>query len=58
MPAKSPAQYRLMQAAAHNPEVAKRTGIPQGVAEEFVHKTPAAKRKRFAKKGWGRKGHQ
>lgn len=47
-----------MQAAAHNPEVAARTGISPDVAEEFIHKTPAAKRKQFARKGWGRKGHK
>ena len=36
MPSKSPAQARLMQAAAHNPGFAKKAGVPQGVAEEFV----------------------
>ena len=36
MPAKSQAQFRLMQAAAHNPEVAKRVGIKPSVASEFV----------------------
>jgi hypothetical protein len=40
MPAKSQAQYRLMQAAAHNPEVAKKTGIPQSTAKEFAQSTP------------------
>lgn len=35
MPSKSPAQARLMQAAAHNPEFAKKVGVPQSVAKEF-----------------------
>ena len=36
MPSKSKAQSRLMHAAARDPEVAKRTGVPQSVAKEFV----------------------
>lgn len=39
MPAKSKAQYKFMQAAAHNPAVAKRAGIKQSVAKEFVKST-------------------
>ena len=35
MPAKSAAQKRLMDAAAHNPEFAKKVGIPSKVAKEF-----------------------
>jgi hypothetical protein len=35
MPSKSPAQARLMAAAAHNPAIAKQTGIPTKVAKEF-----------------------
>lgn len=35
MPSKSPAQARLMAAAAHNPKFAKRVGVPRGVAKEF-----------------------
>lgn len=35
MPSKSPAQARLMQAVAHSPEFAKKTGIPQSVGREF-----------------------
>ena len=35
MPSKSPAQARLMAAAAHNPAFAKKAGIPMGVAKEF-----------------------
>ena len=36
MPSKSPAQHRTMQAAAHDPAFAKKMGIPQTVAKEFV----------------------
>ena len=36
MPSKSAKQHRFMEAAAHNPSFAKRAGIPQGVAREFV----------------------
>ena len=35
MPAKSPAQKRLMDAAAHNPAFAKKVGIPSKVAKEY-----------------------
>ena len=35
MPSKSPAQRRTMAAAAHNPEFAKKVGIPTSVAKEF-----------------------
>lgn len=35
MPSKSPAQARLMAAAAHDPKFAKKTGVPQSVAKEF-----------------------
>lgn len=35
MPSKSPAQARLMAAAAHNPAFAKKVGVPQSVATEF-----------------------
>ena len=36
MPSKSKAQRRLMQAAAHSSSFAKKTGVPQKVAREFV----------------------
>lgn len=42
MPAKSMAQYRLMQAVIHDPAVRKRTGINMKVAEEFTQSRPAA----------------
>lgn len=35
MPSKSPKQARTMAAAAHNPQFAKKAGIPQKVAKEF-----------------------
>lgn len=35
MPSKSPEQARLMAAAAHDPEFAKKVGVPQSVAREF-----------------------
>lgn len=35
MPSKSEAQKRTMNAAAHNPEFAKKMGIPVSVAQEF-----------------------
>lgn len=43
MPAKSKAQNRLMQAAAHNPAFAKRVGVPQSVAKEFTAATKSTK---------------
>ncbi len=36
MPSKSPAQKKLMDAAAHNKEFADKVGVPQEVAKEFV----------------------
>lgn len=36
MPSKSAKQARTMRAAAHDPEFAKRMGIPQKVAREFM----------------------
>jgi hypothetical protein len=36
MPSKTPKQARFMQAAAHNPKLAKQAGIKQSVAREFA----------------------
>jgi len=36
MPSKSPSQHRLMMAVAHNPDYAKKVGIPTKVGKEFV----------------------
>ena len=35
MPSKSPAQARMMAAAAHNPAFAKKAGVPTAVAKKF-----------------------
>jgi hypothetical protein len=36
MPSKSKAQAKTMKAAAHNPQFAKKVGIPQPVAKDFA----------------------
>lgn len=46
MPSTSDKQRRFMAAAAHNPEFAKKAGIPQSVAQEF---NQADKGKKLAK---------
>ena len=43
MPAKSQAQFRLMQAVAHDPEVAKRVGIKPSVAKEYTRSNTGQK---------------
>lgn len=48
MPAKSAAQKRLMDAAAHNPAFAKKVGIPSKVAKEY---SQASKGQTFKKGG-------
>jgi hypothetical protein len=35
MPSKSPAQARMMAAAAHDPKFAKKVGVPSSVAKEY-----------------------
>jgi len=45
MPSTSPKQARTMAAVAHDPQFAKRMGIPQTVAKEF---NQADKGKRLA----------
>lgn len=35
MPSATKKQEKFMRAAAHNPEFAKKVGIPQSVAKEF-----------------------
>jgi len=51
MPAKSAAQYRLMQAVAHGAKLRGLTGSPsEAVAKEFIAKTPPKKRALFARK--------
>lgn len=55
MPSTSPKQARTMAAAAHDPQFAKRMGIPQTVAKEFNQadkgKRLAAAMKMMPKKG-------
>jgi len=51
MPSQSAKQHRFMQAVAHNPEFAKKAGVPQSVGEDF---TEADKRKKLAEKLRGR----
>ena len=46
MPSTSDKQRRFMAYAAHNPEFAKKAGIPQSVAQEF---NEADKGKKLAK---------
>jgi len=41
MPAKSKAQYNMMQAAAHNPKFAAQVGIKPAVAKEYAAATKA-----------------
>ena len=43
MPAKSAAQKRLMDAAAHNPAFAKKVGIPSKVAKEYSSESKGMK---------------
>jgi hypothetical protein len=45
MPSKSPAQARLMQAAAHNSQFALKAGVPVKVAKEFVKADKAKPKK-------------
>ena len=47
---KSKAQQRLMYAAAQDLEVAKKTGVPQSVAKEFIKSTPKKKFKKLKEK--------
>ena len=43
MPATSAKQKKFMDAAAHNPEFAKKAGIPSAVAKEFSKKSKGRK---------------
>jgi hypothetical protein len=56
MPSKSPAQAKLMAAAANNPKFAKDAGVPQDVAQEF-HEADKAKHAKIARKLLG-KGYE
>jgi len=48
MPSKSPAQHRLMEAAAHDPKFAKKAGVPVKVAKEFTAADKAQHVKKLA----------
>jgi hypothetical protein len=50
MPIKSKAQQRLMYAAAQNSKVAKKTGVSQAVAREFIKSTPKKQFKKLKEK--------
>lgn len=50
MPATSGKQFRFMAGVAHGMKPRKSTGPSPEVAEEFVEKTPASKRKLWMKK--------
>jgi len=43
MPSKSEKQANLMRAAAHDPAFAKKVGVPQSVAKEYVAADKAKK---------------
>lgn len=49
MPSKSPAQHRLMEAVAHNPDFARKVGIPQSVGQEYSHADHLRDMKRHAR---------
>lgn len=49
MPSSSPAQHRFMEMVAHNPQAAKRVGVPQKVGHDFVNADMDAKRHVMAK---------
>jgi len=46
MPSQSNKQHRFMEMVAHNPEAAKRVGVPQSVGQEYID---VDKRKKMAK---------
>lgn len=51
MPAKTAAQFNLMQAVLHGN--AKKKGLSRAVAKEYVDKTSTSKRHQFSKKKKG-----
>jgi predicted DNA-binding transcriptional regulator YafY len=46
MPSRSPAQRRLMAAAAHDPAFAKKVDVPQSVAQDFFDADQAKKKRK------------
>ena len=67
MPSTSKAQYRFMQAVSHNPDFAKKAGVPQSVGKDFAsadkggrykslpERKGEAPKKKFLKKDKGEK---
>jgi hypothetical protein len=55
VPSKSPSQARLMAAAAHDAKFAKKTGVPQSVAQEFNKADKGSGKKPFGKFSFGSK---
>jgi hypothetical protein len=51
MPATSAKQKKFMDAAAHNPEFAKKAGVPMDVAKEFSKESKGKKFKTFGVDG-------
>ena len=49
MPSKSKAQQKLMRAAAHNKDFAKKSGVSQSVARDFVAADKAKPSKKMKK---------
>ena len=50
MPVRSEAQRRLMLAAEHNPAFARKVGVPQKVAKEFLHPKKKGKKSKGKRK--------
>lgn len=50
MPSRSQKQQRLMRMVAHDPAAAKRTGVSQKVAREFVAADKAAGKRKLPEK--------
>lgn len=51
MPSTSAKQHRFMAAVAHNPEFAKKAGVPVSVGKDFVRADKAQKGTTMATKG-------
>jgi len=47
MPTTSEKQHRLMEAVAHEPKIAEKTGIPQSVGKEMVAHDSAPAKTRY-----------
>jgi hypothetical protein len=54
VPSTSPKMKRTMAAAAHDPEFAKKVGIPQSVAREFNRADQAVARRATIKRAMSR----